>query len=439
MLLFSQHLVALGGHLPSLYRREKNPVTGRWRYQRVETGPGKKTANTAGPFFVRPFVKGKQIWSRLSATTVKQAQIEADQVGAAVEAASRGLTVIEADALGNSTRLPIKSAVDLYLELKRSKSPKTVMQYKRALNEFVEGIKVRFLDEITTDVLRHYKRFMEDQGYAGKTTHTRINIVNFLLKKNGIVARLPTDEMPVVDKEAAVPYSEDDLGKLFTAIEKITTGTTSKKANQEIVKGRTFSGVGFGQAVRYKFFLGTAARDKEVTYAAWPDIDFEKKTYHFRGKRDVGFSLKNHESRIVPIPDSLVELLKARKKNAPDSRWIFVNEDGKPDNHSLRKLKVVALKAGLNCGECKTTITKGRYDKKRTVETTCETDPVCQHIYLHRFRKTCATRWEANGVPIRTIQHYLGHKNLETTMIYLGIADSNSARMRDNINRAFGD
>jgi integrase len=294
------------------------------------------------------------------------------------------------------------------------------------------------LDEITTDVLRGYKRFMEDQGYAGKTTHTRINIVNFLLKKNGIAARLPKDEMPVVDEEAAVPYSEEELKKLFAAMDKITTGTTAKRANAEIVKGKSYSGPGFGHAARYKFFLGTAARDKEVTYAAWSDIDFEKKTYHIRGKKDVGFSLKNHESRVVPIPDTLVELLKARKKNVPDPRWIFVNEDGKPDNHFLRKLKVIALHAGLNCGQCRTTITKGRYEKKREVAVTCETDPVCQHIYLHRFRKTCATRWEANSVPVRTIQHYLGHKNLETTMIYLGIADSASARMRENINRAFG-
>lgn len=437
MLLFLRDFTEAA--LPSVYKREKNPSTGHWRYRRVEIGKGIKTGMLTGPFFVRPFVNGKQIWSRLSATTLKEAKTEADKVEAALEAASRGFTVAEAEALTNSNRMPIRVAVDRYLELKRSKAPKTVMQYTRTLNEFVQSIRVRFLDEITTDVLRGYTRFMEDQGYAGKTIHTRINIVNFLLKKNGIAARLPKDEMPVVDEEPAVPYSEEELRKLFSAMDKITTGTTAKKANAEIVNGKAYTGPGFGQAARYKFFLGTAARDKEVTYAAWSDIDFDKKTYHIRGKKDVGFSLKNHESRVVPMPDSLIELLKLRKKNAPDPRWIFVNEDGKPDNHFLRKLKVIALHAGLNCGECKTTVTKGRYEKKREVEVSCKADPVCEHIYLHRFRKTCATRWEAHGVPIRTIQHYLGHKNLETTMIYLGIADSNSPRMRDSINRAYGE
>src|SRR2546426_12836068 len=79
------------------------------------------------------------------------------------------------------------------------------------------------------------------------------------------------------------------------------------------------------EEIRYKFFLGTGCRDKEVTFAAWSDIDFDKKTYHVRRKEDVHFTPKSHESRTIPLPDSLVALLKARRKNAPHDRWIFVN------------------------------------------------------------------------------------------------------------------
>ena len=42
-----------------------------------------------------------------------------------------------------------------------------------------------------------------------------------------------------------------------------------------------------------------------------------------------------------------------------------------------------------------------------------------------------------HGVPIRTIQAYLGHKSLETTMLYLGVTDS--SKLRSEINAAFGD
>jgi len=218
--------------------------------------------------------------------------------------------------------------------------------------------------------------------------------------------------MPTIEEEVAVPYTDEELKRLFAEMDEEET-------------------------IRYKFFLGTGCRDKEVTFAAWSDIDFDKKTYHIRRKEDLHFTPKSHESRTVPLPDSLVALLKARRKKPAHDRWIFVNEKGRPDNHFLRKLKSIAKRAGLNCGQCRTTITEGQYDKKKRVEVSCKDRPVCEHFYLHRFRKTCATRWHEAGIPVRTIQYWLGHKNLETTMLYPGIT-SNDA-LRGHINAAFGD
>ena len=168
---------------------------------------------------------------------------------------------------------------------------------------------------------------MVDQGYAGKTIDTRLNIVFFLLKKNGVKARMSRDEMPIVEGEPAVPYTDEELKRLFAEMDE-------------------------EEGIRYKFFLGTGCRDKEVTFAAWNDIDFDKKTYHVRRKEDAHFTLKSHKSRDIPLPDSLVALVKARRKNALHDRWIFVNEEGRPDNHFLRKLKSIAKRAGLNCGQC---------------------------------------------------------------------------------------
>ena len=262
-------------------------------------------------------------------------------------------------------------------------------------------------------MLRRYKDFLTAKGHAGKTVDTRINITYFMLKKNGVTARLPRDEMPVVEEEPAVPYGEEVLKKLFKAM------------NPE-------------EEIRYRFFLGTACREREVTFASWQDVDWTKKEFHVRAKPDVGFTpVKNHESRTVPMSDGLITTLKARRKNAPHDRWIFVNKDGNVEGHFLKKLKRIAKNAGVNCGHCRTTVTKGRPDRKQRVEVTCKTDPVCEHIYLHRLRKTCATRWQEHGVPIRTIQAWLGHKNLETTMIYLGVTDS--SKLREKINQAAGD
>jgi len=297
--------------------------------------------------------------------------------------------------------------------LKKNKAKKTRQQYRLTLYEFIESLsKVKFLDEIDVDVLRRYKDFLVAKGFAGKTVSTRVNIVAFLLKKNGVDARVPKDEMPPIETEEAVPYTDHELAKMFGAM------TAEQK-------------------VQYEFFLRSACRDREVTFATWADIDFGKNTYHVRSKPEVGFTVKSHESRTVPLPDKLMKLLQERRKKMGGSRWIFTNRDGNPANHFLRKIKKIALRAGINCRHCETVMRKGKYKWRKEVKVSCATDPVCEHIYLHRFRKTCATNWMNAGISMRSIQKWLGHKSLEVTQTYLGAGDAGS--MREEVNAAAGD
>ena len=234
-----------------------------------------------------------------------------------------------------------------------------------------------------------------------------------VLKENKIATGFSLKkDLPAYEEDVPMPFSEEELKKLFAAMDE-----------QELI--------------RYKFFLGTACREQEVQYATWQDIDFEKMEFHVKAKKDVGFTPKNHETRKVPMPESLVALMKKYRKNPANTRWLFVNRDDQPDGHFLKKFKRIALHAGVNCGECKTTVTKGRYESKHEIVVSCKDDPVCKHIFLHRLRKTCASRWEAAGIPVRTIMSWLGHKDLSTTQKYLGVTDS--SKLRSHINQAFGD
>lgn len=385
-----------------------------WRYIHVETGRGHRTGELLPPFYVRPSVKGAQSWIRLQSTTFADAKQEAESLVPVFDAQSKGLTVKEAEDITNANRIPVKRAIETYLTHKQSKARTTVQQYVFVLNQFLETVtelRVRFLDEITEDVLRKYKARLEREGYSGTTIDNRLTIVSFVLKKNNIPARLARDERPTVEHAPAVPYTEDELKRLFAVM------TDEER-------------------IRYKFFLGTGARDREVMFATWQDIDFTNQTFHVRPKPDVGFHPKSHESRTVPMPTSLVDALKAWQKSHPDGRWIFPNGDGNPDSHFLSKLKQIALRAGLNCGLCRTTYMVG-HKRNRKIEVTCKTHPVCSHYFLHRLRKTAATRWADAGVPMQTIRAYLGHKDLSTTQRYLGVSDTN--KMRPLIDAAFGD
>ena len=387
---------AKGALVQTIWQRIK--ANKGWRYERVEEGRGKRTRDLQPPFYVRPRINGKQTYQRLAAESFADARVEADKLGDVFEAAAKGLTVAEAENIANLKRTPIKTVVDDFMKRKSSRAaqPRSLRQRVRTIPRSDDAPPRQFLDQMTVDVLRKYKAHLEHKNYAGSTIVNRYILIREMLAKNGIAARLEKDELPIVEEEPATPYTEAELKRLFAAM------------NAE-------------EAARYKFFLGTGCRDREVSFAAWNDIDFEGRKYHVRRKPDVGFTPKSHESRTVPLPASLVEALKARRKKMPDSRWIFVNTEGNPDNHFLRKLKQIARRAGLNCGICET----------------CKTNRECEHFILHRFRKTCATRWSEAGVPVRNIQAYLGHKSLETTQLYLGVTDTPENRKR--IDTAFGD
>jgi integrase len=41
-----------------------------------------------------------------------------------------------------------------------------------------------------------------------------------------------------------------------------------------------------------------------------------------------------------------------------------------------------------------------------------------RRITFHELRHTFGTRMAANGVPLRTIQHWMGHADAKTTQVY---------------------
>jgi integrase len=137
----------------------------------------------------------------------------------------------------------------------------------------------------------------------------------------------------------------------------------------------------------FQFFLGTGFREQEVMFCSWKNVDFKGKVVAVRSKPEMGFRPKDKEERSVPVPDSLIAALANRKKEST-SMFIFPGCDGKPNGHFLRMLQKLALRAGLNCGECLTKDGKS-----------CATQAICREWGLHKFRKTFATMHNEAGVP----------------------------------------
>jgi integrase/recombinase XerD len=100
---------------------------------------------------------------------------------------------------------------------------------------------------------------------------------------------------------------------------------------------------------------------------------------------------------------------------------VFPNKRGNPNRENDTIVKRVAYRAKLNCGQCVT-----KHGNK------CAQGPYCQHFFLHKFRHTFATEHLRHGVDIRTLQTWMGHRDIKSTMVYLKGVQSKDALAKVN-------
>jgi integrase len=276
--------------------------------------------------------------------------------------------------------LMLDKAIDIYLANSAKKSGRTVSAYAYCMKEFFRVIGNKPLASIAQQDLIDFVGAMRTEGLADRTIHNRIAEVVGLLRSNG----MKEVKLRVRFTEKKIrAYTHEELRGLFTV------------CNPE-------------DRLVFEFFLGSGCREQEVSHACWDDVNFEAKTYTVREHLEIGFVPKDREEREVPLPDALVAALQLRRLAHPGTKLIFPNKQGRPEGHFLRRLQNVAKDAGL----------AGKYE-------------------LHKFRKSFASIHHEAGVSARTLQMWLGHSELETTLAYLEAADMRSERTREQVNHSF--
>jgi len=154
-------------------------------------------------------------------------------------------------------------------------------------------------------------------------------------------------------------------------------------------------------AVIVAVMVGLGLRESEAMGLRWEWFDPERKTYI------VGKS-KSKQSRTLPVPDWLWKAIHAMPKTI--SEWVFPAEDGKP--HRAQFVKKVLQR-------------------------------VCQELGLgnvtqHRLRASFASLHSESGTPLTEIQGMLGHRSVETTMIYLETSLEAKRKAQDALSRRLG-
>jgi integrase len=202
-----------------------------------------------------------------------------------------------------------------------------------------------------------------------------------------------------------------------------------------VVKSMFAAAKNLRELVMLALFFFTGCREDEVAHFRWNDIRWEAKELLVREWWKDNWTTKTYEDRIVEMPEQLIEILKSAhdllsdpvryKKEgclfADKSPLILPNKFGRPDGHLLKKVQQIARRAGIACGECRDCVErKGRN---------------CQNFRLHKFRYTYARVLDEGKTPIEDIRKALGHKDISTTIGYLGGGDK--SQRRANIERSF--
>jgi integrase len=284
-----------------------------------------------------------------------------------------------------SSRRLVSVAVTGYLEdTGLTKKPKTLAAYTTALEYFTESCKKQYLEDIDRKDLLRFSAFLRDQKeQAPRTCWNKFANVMSFLKANGVRGLVGKNDWPRYTEEEPEIYEEEELGVLFKACDDV-------------------------ERLWFEFFLMTGEREQEVMYTYWSDINLNRATVRVTHKTDRGWTPKAYKEREIPIPANLVKSLKAWKTKADKAcSIVFPTAGCNPKLNFLDDLKAVAERAKL--------------------------DP--DNFWLHKFRATFATRHLWNGVDLRTVQLWLGHSDMESTMRYL--KPSRSQAVKDKVNSTF--
>lgn len=166
--------------------------------------------------------------------------------------------------------------------------------------------------------------------------------------------------------------------------------------------------------------IETGCRRGELLSAQWKQVRLD-------GPRPVlmlpASKTKTGRPREIPISARLAAILKMRRTDPkgndhkPD-QFVFGNAIGEPLGSFKRAWATAVLRAhGV----------KPRYIKG-TAKLTPESRAALRRInlHVHDLRREAGSRWLDAGIPLHTIQRWLGHTNIKQTSTYLAVTDTGS-------------
>jgi integrase len=248
-----------------------------------------------------------------------------------------------------------------------------------------------YVDEITRDDIFRFHTALRKRGCSDRTVANKHQRLTSWLRFAGIDKTI----LP------PVPKYEETLPTIYTSDE-ISTMLAEAAPYMKMA---------------ILLALKCGLRDQELMHLEFSDLNLADKTLRVQGKPRWNFKVKTHEQRHVPIPNDVLDELKAWEEKRTGQSLILATKNGNPNTKLLFALKTLARRAKMNCGSC-----EGCKSKRRE----------CESFTLHKFRRSYITTLLRNGIDLRTVQAYAGHKDIASTMRYLRPASAKEAQGKLN-------
>lgn len=261
----------------------------------------------------------------------------------------------------NPTLEQIKDEVLGFVRLNRAEN--TLKGYKKALKHMQAMFGNMRLNSFSQGLVDRYKQKRIADGVSPKTINNEIGILSAIISfgaKRGYNTPLPY-------RLEKLPY--------VRPLPRVLSRAEIKR----------FLGVAEPQ---YRLIIlclyQTGMRWDEVRNLKWEDIDWHEGAIRVQ-------KAKHWKSRIIPMTDELRTELDGIKKQ--------------------RGLVFPSRRTG-----------RAYYNIRKAINRTALAAEIDRHITTHILRHSFATHLLESDTDLRTIQHLLGHSNIQTTMIYTHVA-----------------
>ncbi|MFC1756771.1 site-specific tyrosine recombinase/integron integrase [Patescibacteria group bacterium] len=272
-----------------------------------------------------------------------------------------------------------------YVEIERGRSIKTVQNYDRYLQRFLDFSKVKNPGAITDNIVRKFRLYLNRNGLKKKTQNYYLialrNFLKYLARMD--IESLPSEriELAKVGERQIDLISSDELQRLLNSPEDNSLKSLRDKAILELL-------------------FSTGLRVSELCLLNRDDIDLNKDEFSVRGKGE--------KIRLVFLSEDAKKAVKNYLDKRPDvEEALFVNlkGSGRLTPRSVERIvQYYAIKAGIS-------------------------RKVTPHVIRHCF----ATDLLEAGADLRSVQVLLGHSNITTTQIYTHVTD----RQLKEVHKAF--